>query len=90
MANAPLNDVTLVAKSLSALGASPFEPLADRTGCHTEGQGNLALFPALLCQVPSPEPAIFSPVVGMGAGVLFHTQHGCTFHAIFNDLCSGR
>jgi len=54
-----------------------FEPLADCPRAHTQGLGNILLFPALLLQLPGPEPATFSPVLWLGGDICTHTSY-CT------------
>jgi hypothetical protein len=82
------------AQSLDALGPRPGQPLADGTVSHTEGFGNLVLFPALLLEFPGAQASCFAPVLWMLPDchepyATRSTDHGLVLYAVVsknNDM----
>lgn len=65
------------------------EPLAYCAWGHAQGFGNTSLFPALLFEFPSTEPATFLPVPGSVRDCSLHSSHITPSRAMFTNLCSG-
>ena len=76
-------------QTLFALLAGQLQPLTHGSLGHTERRGNVALFPALLFQVPGPSPTNLTPIRGFGgfhAAKCYHKTTSAPLASLIQDI----